>query len=359
MVLLTASAAAIICSLIEIFFNLEEKNKKEIIKSVFRNLVTVPVFTVAFMVLILGYEHFLDTSGYRGMDYFLVFISGIVMGIVTQTVIAFLKGRLVFEKDGEPKRKHLNRLVIAVSLIFVFLGVMAKTGTDWGTETFGDVTGDQLIINLTSPTEGTEASVYYGGFEGPVFFSVLALVFFSIILFIRFKLVYRIGEKRLTVFNDFFKKLCCLVLSSLVLLYGVRFGIHTFRLDKVFNSYVLKSNFIEENYVSPLDAKVKFPEKKRNLIHIYLESMENSFMSKDLGGNINTNLIPKLTKLGYEGTVFSDTDNYFGGPLQGTGTTWSLASMVNQTMGIPMKAPGMSNSYGSDGKFLPGAGSLG
>lgn len=359
MVFLVSSIAAIICAVIEIYLNLEDRSKKEIVKAVLRNIITVPVFTVAVMRFGLGYPHFLDTSEYRLKNYLVTFVVAFAMGMFTQALIALLRGRVYFEKEGEIKHKHLNRLAVLVSALFVFLGVLARTGTDWGTETFGDVTGDQLIINLTSPTEGTESSVYYSGFEGPMFISVLALVFFCIVLCVRFKLVYKLKEKRITVFNDTVKKILCVLFSCLVLMYGVRYGVKVFRLNRVFNSYVLKSNFIEENYVDPLETKVTFPEKKRNLIHIYLESMENSFMSKDLGGYIDQNLIPKLTELGYEGTVFSDTDSYFGGPLQGTGTQWSLASMVNQTTGLPMKAPGMTNTYGTDGKFLPGAGTLG
>ena len=33
-----------------------------------------------------------------------------------------------------------------------------------------------------------------------------------------------------------------------------------------------KTTFYEENYVDAKDVAIKFPEKKRNLIYIYLES---------------------------------------------------------------------------------------
>lgn len=83
--------------------------------------------------------------------------------------------------------------------------------------------------------------------------------------------------------------------------------------------------------------------------------MENSYLSKDLGGYMDENLMPELTELAYEGDVFSNTSGKFGGPLQGTGTQWSVASMVNMTTGLPMKVPTERNSYGSEGNFLPGA----
>ena len=84
--------------------------------------------------------------------------------------------------------------------------------------------------------------------------------------------------------------------------------------------------------------------------------MENSYMSKDLGGNMKQNLIPDLTKLGYEGYTFSDTDRKFGGPKKATGTQWSVASMVNQMSGLPMKVPTGKNTYGTPATSSPALG---
>ena len=38
---------------------------------------------------------------------------------------------------------------------------------------------------------------------------------------------------------------------------------------------------------------MSFPSKKRNLIHIYLESIENTYLSEELGGYMNYNLMPE------------------------------------------------------------------
>ena len=359
MVFLVATLAAVVCAVIEIFLNLEKKNAKDIIKICLRNIVCVDVLSIGIMRYFLNYQHFIDTSSYKSIDYLYLFVIGIGVGILVQAFMAIVYGRVYFEKLPKSKHPHIVRTGKIISAVLLALGVFAKVGTDWGREAFGKVTGDQLIINLTSPTEGTEASVYIGGFEGPVFAAAFCLTAFCIFLFTRFKLVYKFKEKKFTVFNDISKRIICFALACVILYVGVDYGIKGFRLDQVFNAYVLKSTIIEDNYVDPLEAKIEFPEKKRNLIHIYLESMENSYLSKDLGGYLDTNIIPKLTQLAYDGTVFSDTDKYFGGPLQGTGTQWSLASMVNQTTGLPMKAPGWTNAYGSDGKFLPGANTLG
>jgi phosphoglycerol transferase len=102
-----------------------------------------------------------------------------------------------------------------------------------------------------------------------------------------------------------------------------------------------------------------FPEEKRNLIHIYLESMENTFFSKDLGGFFDENLMPDLAELSKEGYNFSHQSEGFGGPPRSTGGNWSVASFVNQGTGLPMKVPTERNSYGAENNFLPGATAIG
>ena len=103
---------------------------------------------------------------------------------------------------------------------------------------------------------------------------------------------------------------------------------------------------------------MSFPSKKRNLIHIYLESIENTYLSEELGGYMNYNLMPELTELSKEGISFSNNDK-FGGPYQTYGSSWSVAGMVNMSAGIPLKIPIGANSYGKSGSFLPGTITIG
>ncbi|XCB30028.1 LTA synthase family protein [Arcanobacterium hippocoleae] len=87
---------------------------------------------------------------------------------------------------------------------------------------------------------------------------------------------------------------------------------------------------------------LEFPKEKRNLIHIYLESMENSYYSKDEGGYLAESLMPDLAELTHEGVSFSDTTN-FGGPQQVPGTEHSVAAMVAMGAGSPMLSAGHRN----------------
>ena len=359
MFMISGTVAAILCAVFEIFIYNKKRTVSYCIATVFKNVLVVNLFTALIFKVVLRYQHFIYTKDYNWTSGVKFFAVGLFVGFVFIGLTALLNTQLTIEKD-EIKRKKGARFLQILSTILFFLGNMAYFGTKWGRDEFGKVTGDQFLINLTSPTEGTEASVYYNGFEGPVFYSLLLTTVFAIVLFTCFKLVLEFRKKgKVTVLSDFFKRLTCYCLALVFLCFGFSYSIKKFQLDMVFNAYVLKSDFIEENYSDPKTVDIKWPEKKRNLIHIYLESMENSFLSKDLGGFMDENLIPNLTELAKTGTVFSDTEQFFGGPLPGTGTQWSIASMVNQMTGLPMKAPGWRNSYGTDGKFLPGAYTIG
>ncbi len=129
-------------------------------------------------------------------------------------------------------------------------------------------------------------------------------------------------------------------------------------------SYVVNQNaeshLYQSEYVDPGKASIKFPEKKQNLIYIMLESMETSYLSKDLGGAMEENLIPELYALAAENLCFSNTTSNVGGFHTTKGATWTIGSMVAQTAGIPLKTPTEDvNQYGASGEaFLPGVTTL-
>lgn len=115
---------------------------------------------------------------------------------------------------------------------------------------------------------------------------------------------------------------------------------------------------IEQNYIDPRNVNITFPEKKRNLIYIYLESMENTFMSKSDGGAYDANYIPELTKLAEQNLNFSTTDQ-IGGAYEVAGTRWTVASMFAQTSGLPLLIPIGRNDMTSQQLFFPKVYSLG
>lgn len=358
MFILMGSIASFIISVIWIFAFVKEKTFGKCFHCILKNFFIINLVSLAIQRYVLKYRHFLVTGKYGADNFILFFFIALAVGFLFMFISALFNGLVAFEKE-EPDKRRGAGFVKVISAVFVALGSACYFGTIWGKGAFGDVTADQLLINLTSPTEGTEASVYVDGFEGPVFQTILVTAIFCLLVFRNFRLVYKGIHKNKTIFNSLARRILCLVLSVACLTGGIAYGAVEFRFRQIYYSYFLESDMIDSNYMNPRTAKITFPEKKRNLIHIYLESMENSFLSKELGGYMVENLMPELTELSYEGLTFSNTDTKFGGPLQATGTQWSVASMINMTSGLPMKVPGVENSYGAAGNFLPGAYTLG
>ena len=122
-----------------------------------------------------------------------------------------------------------------------------------------------------------------------------------------------------------------------------------------------ESELYEAEYVDPDSVQITFPEEKRNLVYIMLESMETTYLPQDLGGGSHANLIPELYDLALENTNFSHNEGV-GGFHATNGASWTIGSIVAQTAGIPLKTPegidDWQNGYGKDGIFLPGITSI-
>ncbi|MBM7710325.1 phosphoglycerol transferase [Enterococcus lemanii] len=152
-------------------------------------------------------------------------------------------------------------------------------------------------------------------------------------------------------------------MSILILIGGISLSIKTIGYADIKAYYFEETKLYENEYVDPREVDLVFPEKKRNLIYIFLESMENSYASQDFGGVKANHLIPNLTELALnEGIQFSNT-NQLGGMYQIPGANQTASAMVAQTAGLPLRASGGDldvNTYGKKGtNFFPGAYSLG
>lgn len=282
----------------------------------------------------------------------------LAIGLLWVLTVSMFDGR-IFCKKGTVKLKKTMRAVSILSVIFATLGMVALTGTNWSKETFGDVDPDQMIVNMFSPTDGTSSEVMDTLWRGPVLQTATVVFLFALFVFSTRALYLRRKEKEINIFPIVLRKLISLILSIALLSGGIAYGVREFQLATLYDMYYSESDFIESNFADPREVKMQFPQQRRNLIHIYLESMENTYLSRDLGGYMDENLMEPLTELAKEGVSFSHLESGFGGPVATMGCTWSVASMVNMSTGLPMKVPTGGNDYGSPDNFLPGAVTIG
>ncbi|MDE5994275.1 MAG: LTA synthase family protein [Oscillospiraceae bacterium] len=353
-----AAVISVLFGIADIFFITESKKVSTRIHIIFRYLFMVNLTSFFIMKYVLKVPDIFQPSLHES-NYVLEYSA---LALAVGFTIFFIKGiaaRAFGLEKTEPKHKKKANAVRIISVILFALGAVAYTATIWGGEAYGDLSPDQILINLVSPTVGNEVGVYYGIFEGPVLKTAFYTAVFTLITFSPYKLTLNRNGKKRVLISDLALRITSLLVSIAMFVGSFAFGITKFQLIDLLSAYFFDSSFIENNYTAPADADIKFPEQKRNLILIYLESMENTFLSKELGGYMEENLIPELTELANEGYVFSHTENKLGGFLPSTGAGWSVAAMVNMGIGLPMKVPTDGNAYGSAGNFLPGATSIG
>ena len=99
------------------------------------------------------------------------------------------------------------------------------------------------------------------------------------------------------------------------------------------------STLYEENYVTVDMDKITAPEEKRNLIYIYMESMEITYADRKSGGIADENRIPFMTKLACETGENFSADGKLNGLNPVEGAVWTCGSLVSQTSGAPLIIP--------------------
>ncbi|OPF52104.1 sulfatase [Clostridium baratii] len=326
--------------------------KDFIICTVFLNIVSLSILK-----FVLNKHNVLKGNMYKTSFSIKYIIFALICGLIYLTVKGIINSRVTFTKT-EVKGNWKTILIKIVSVIFVAIGVFFVSFSKWFIDYFGNITPEQFLFNLNSPIKGTSSDMYAEIMMTPVFTGVACIVIFLIVLNFKYDVFLNIKSVKRRILNQKYLRILTFTFSIICLVGGVTYGAKKLSLDKVYKAYVSDSSYIKDNYADPRNVKMSFPEKKRNLIHIYLESVENSYLSKDLGGYMKENLMPELTELSKEGIHFSES-NKFGGPYQTYGSSWSVASMVNMSTGLPLKIPMGGNSYGKSGSFLPGAVSIG
>ncbi len=358
MFILLSIVAAMIVSGVQFAAFTQKRTAGKWIQIAVKNSFVFTMIAFAFWKYVFQNEHFLKTDGYGTVDFLKFFVLVLAVGTVYLLIQAVLRKYFtVSDTVNQSGKKHTARKILC--MVLTFLGFLCVFLTNWSKNEYGDLASDQVFITYFSPTTGSDMVDYSNVFEGPVFLALFLTMVLGLLLFANSKLVDQSRGKVVSILSQSVHRVVSLVLALIIFVGGLAYGVHRFRLSALYNAYFVGSDMIDTHYVDPRDANLQFPEKKRNFIHIYLESMENSYMSEDLGGFMQVNLIPELTQIAEEGYSFSHLDHQFGGPQSSIGTTWSVASMVNMTTGLPMKVPTEATAYGCEDNFLPGAYTLG
>lgn len=216
-------------------------------------------------------------------------------------------------------------------------------------KTWSNLSMEELVFHLKAPLEGTNSSMIVNY----ITYCVILTVFVAVLLAVVFVWL---RKKR----NAYYITMAVTFVCSMTLgFFSLRQAWDTLDVAAYADNQGTYSSFIDDNYVDPSKVNLTFPEEKRNLIYIYLESMENTYADKESGGAFEENVIPELTNLSIDNENFSGTDKTLNGGYAMTGSTWTVAAMYSQTAGLPLSIPIDNNSMNTQDTFLPGVTSLG
>ena len=264
--------------------------------------------------------------------------------------------------------KHVILFIILLFSFTLFFTVK------WLYKTFGNLTLEEIVFQLKVPMEGANTDYYFNYAKNALPFILICTIttFASLCYLFRKKTYKKPKAKRmkgshsdpgtsLVVYKKFrvdtkylLKMICTLIICIISMSYVVK------KTDFIvyMQHQLSNSDIIENEYIYPKKTNIEFPERKRNLIYIYLESMETTFFSKENGGAYDESIIPELEQLAMENISFAGYDKLAGLYVL-PGTAWTVGAMTAQTTGLPLKIPIEGNSYGQYDSFMPGAYSVG
>lgn len=247
------------------------------------------------------------------------------------------------EKNTKDK-KWLKITGAVCSFIIITVAVLICFSIKWMFDTWTNLSMEELVYHLTAPLEGTN--------EEMVWQYVRVCVVPTILIMAGISALVVFGRKKE---KPYWRVIAGAVVISVLAQTCSVYGAWK-KLD--IGGYMANqgevSTFIDDNYVDPRSVEITFPEQKRNLIYIFLESMETTYTDTENGGASEKNVIPELTTLAQENEDFSGKDDTaLNGGYSMPGTTWTMGAMFGQTSGLPLNISIDANDMDTQDNFFP------
>lgn len=276
-------------------------------------------------------------------------ILSVFMTIVSVYGIKFCRNNFEIKKNVFKKRK--KKIIISNIVLFALFLLMFALKYLLGI--YKAVPPEQLAFHLQVPITGTSTDVFKNIFNNIFTFPIIIMFFLNFQYFVFKKsekqIVFNFKKKKLNVLPFRFYEKKYIIIALVVLSFSLIYSFKNYNIYEFVKNQFAESDFIEKNYKDPKKVKMSFPKEKKNLIYIYLESMETTYKE----------YTPNLHRLANENISFSNSKGY-GGFSELVGANWTIASMVAQTSGLPLKVSVDSSSYNAnEDAFLNGVYTLG
>lgn len=225
-----------------------------------------------------------------------------------------------YKKENYIKLSHIP--LIAVLLFFT---VHFRTGIVWALNTFPLRDANTVLNTLEEPFD----DFAYGMIKLYLTTTIPQAFIITVILTFFLYTILNSTKTRLIAIGTYFTATIVLLINDI----PISDYIHIINNEPEKNANY--SNFFVRNYINPDSVKITAPEQKRNLILIYIESLETTFADKEHGGNQDSNLIPEITKLALQNLSFGRNGKHIGGGLDTHGSASTFSAMISRSLGIP------------------------
>ena len=242
-------------------------------------------------------------------------------------------------------KKILSWTAVVLTGLFGILVSLLVFGSYWGLHKWDSLDINEIIFELQAPLEGTDSGIIHDYLlRGLLPVLVLAVIYIAVQILLTRKNKER-ARRGFTI--------GCLVLSLLGCIWLYQAVWQGLGIGEWIAAQNSDYDFIADRYVDPKDVELEFPEKKRNLIFIYLESMETTFADQASGGGMDQNLIPELTKAAMENEDFSGKEETLEGGISYGGTTFTAGAIFGMSSGLPLKIGIGGNNMDTQDTFFP------
>lgn len=266
-------------------------------------------------------------------------------------------------KPRRSKRPVFRRMAGFLFMTLTFaLSVCVYAASKWIGETFG-INFEELLFTLTAPLKGADTSLVWDCVRASL--PELKLIAVYTLLGAALWFLQSRGELLLSVrFYTWNRTVRPLALArrGMALLcafsvgYSLWFADTQLHIMYFIKSWLTPTTLYEDYYVDP--SGVHIAGGGKNLIYIYMESMETTYASLATGGRQpENNYIPNLTALAKENLSFSNSEQ-LGGFHSTSRTGATIFALFASTTGAPFHFPA-GNGMDKYQSFASGITSLG
>jgi phosphoglycerol transferase len=243
-------------------------------------------------------------------------------------------------------KKYLKLAGQAGVYVLILAGTLLSTGIVWMLNTWQNLNIDEMLYHMRAPKTGTDGEIITGFLTGCVLpaVAVTAVAVFLTLIWKKKKMLYGY------------------VMMGVAVLCAAGSTVHVWKkldIGTYLKNSTSYSSFIDDHYVYPAEVEITFPEQKRNLIYIFLESMETTFTDTRFGGAWDEVLIPNLTRYALEYESFNGDSREINGAAVLNKTTYTMGGLYAESMGVPLILPIDGNAMWCQDSFLPELDGLG